>query len=351
MKDLNQLTLISKKEFDKRLLGHDLENQSEINILERLLNQDGKSLCKPLGSNKQAILLVSGGIDSTVLWNYLLENHVIVYPLFVYQRESAGSNDGSLKAVKKISTYLKAKFPDYWREYKIFEEEVIPVNVIREYRSSKPGNFFDYRQITKLFDNHRLWFRLLPNSLYQYPLAGLKYRYYLQYRYNLEVDTILSAILPEDGLTIAGQTLTQIRSHHYLLRSISQDRVDYYSPFFEREFGYWMSKKEVVQLGVKLSTPLEKTWSCTEAAIIPCGTCNSCLNRETLLRQVGYLSPQSMTETSNRLISSFLPHTAFGRGYRKKIHQFIKKITALLTILTQRIDTKIYRFKRLVNRQ
>ena len=40
-----------------------------------------------------------------------------------------------------------------------------------------------------------------------------------------------------------------------------------------------MTKAEIVKLGVKLSAPLEQTWSCYEGGDVPCGSCDSCLLR------------------------------------------------------------------------
>jgi len=40
-----------------------------------------------------------------------------------------------------------------------------------------------------------------------------------------------------------------------------------------------MSKKEIVELGVKLGVPFEKTWSCYLGGEEPCGKCDSCYLR------------------------------------------------------------------------
>lgn len=46
-----------------------------------------------------------------------------------------------------------------------------------------------------------------------------------------------------------------------------------------------LTKKEIVKLGRKLGVPLEKTWSCYKGGKRPCGVCDSCK-----LRQKGFAS-------------------------------------------------------------
>jgi 7-cyano-7-deazaguanine synthase len=40
-----------------------------------------------------------------------------------------------------------------------------------------------------------------------------------------------------------------------------------------------LSKKEIVLLGKKLGVPFEKTWSCYNGGVEPCGVCDSCVLR------------------------------------------------------------------------
>ena len=52
-----------------------------------------------------------------------------------------------------------------------------------------------------------------------------------------------------------------------------------------------MSKKEIVELGVRVKAPLELTWSCYQAADIPCGRCDSCVLRAKGFREAGVADP------------------------------------------------------------
>ena len=52
-----------------------------------------------------------------------------------------------------------------------------------------------------------------------------------------------------------------------------------------------MTKAEIVKLAVRLSAPLEHTWSCYEGAEIPCGACDSCLLRAKGFAEAGIKDP------------------------------------------------------------
>ena len=41
-----------------------------------------------------------------------------------------------------------------------------------------------------------------------------------------------------------------------------------------------MTKAQIIRLGLKLGAPLEKTWSCYAGGLKPCGVCDSCRLRE-----------------------------------------------------------------------
>ena len=49
-----------------------------------------------------------------------------------------------------------------------------------------------------------------------------------------------------------------------------------------------MSKVEVIQLGMRLDVPFHVTWSCYGDEKQPCGTCESCIERDQAFREAGY---------------------------------------------------------------
>lgn len=51
------------------------------------------------------------------------------------------------------------------------------------------------------------------------------------------------------------------------------------------------NKKEIVELGLKLGSPLEWTWSCYVGGEVPCGKCDSCLLRAKGFEEAGHNDP------------------------------------------------------------
>lgn len=52
-----------------------------------------------------------------------------------------------------------------------------------------------------------------------------------------------------------------------------------------------LSKKEIIQLGMKLKVPFENTWSCYQGKEKPCGICDSCLLRAKGFQEAGMKDP------------------------------------------------------------
>lgn len=61
--------------------------------------------------------------------------------------------------------------------------------------------------------------------------------------------------------------------------------IKIFSPFNE------FSKKDVIELGLKLKVPYELTWSCHNNKERHCGECGQCLDRKKAFEQLGLLDP------------------------------------------------------------
>jgi 7-cyano-7-deazaguanine synthase len=60
-----------------------------------------------------------------------------------------------------------------------------------------------------------------------------------------------------------------------------------------------LSKKEIIELGVSLGVPFEKTWSCYQGGAVPCGICDSCLLRAKGFQEAGIQDPLIQYATSS----------------------------------------------------
>ncbi len=67
----------------------------------------------------------------------------------------------------------------------------------------------------------------------------------------------------------------------------------------------YLSKADIVLLGLKLGTPFELTWSCYFDNEKPCGNCDSCQKRREGFRRAGLNDPiESYTEAYSNFVSS-----------------------------------------------
>lgn len=61
------------------------------------------------------------------------------------------------------------------------------------------------------------------------------------------------------------------------------------------------TKKEIVLLGKELGVPFEKTWSCYNGRKIPCGICESCILRKKGFSEAGIEDPLIYKKVKNRI--------------------------------------------------
>lgn len=62
-------------------------------------------------------------------------------------------------------------------------------------------------------------------------------------------------------------------------------RVSLKSPFVQ------MTKADIVKRGLELNVPFEKTWSCYEGGLVPCGKCGTCIDRAEAFKANGIEDP------------------------------------------------------------
>jgi 7-cyano-7-deazaguanine synthase len=203
------------------------------------------------------VLLASGGMDSTTLAYWLVENNTDFVPLFV--------NYGQHCADKEYQTLLNV-LPENYAE----KVEVVDVSSIYKHSSSR---------------------FIMPANLWEDPVSADDL--YIPYR-NVLLLTIGASFAHTLGLKTVYSAF--INSNH-------AKEIDCSSAFFDKldellaEYGTIkiempfrnMSKYEVATLGIKLDAPIATTFSCQASPVIPCGACPNCVDRLEALRKIEQL--------------------------------------------------------------
>ena len=307
---------ISRKQYDSILNKRATEDLDFIKAADDFfIKKRGYSFKQPKSGSK-AILLLSGGIDSTVAWATLIEVYGYkVYPV-ILDRGSNKRAKKELAAVRFLEKYFAKRYPDnYVKPFhltvntiaKEFKDTVNPKNVLAE---DILANFNQNKWFVKDESNVVLA-RTKGISPYLMPFYGVVYSDYLKFTQGIDIKNIFVGANFTDGSEVSSQSFTALRS---TLLGICTATANYdwnfSSVFLERETGILLEKGGTVELGMKLGIPLEKTWSCYNSSIFQCGdACATCVSRKDAFAQIGAKDKTIyISDIKNRIVGSFKFH-------------------------------------------
>lgn len=267
----------SKQKFWEHLKTRKYEDIEVIKLIEKFLMKKRGYVFKMPKPKSSIILLVSGGIDSTVTWELLLSKYQLkVYPLFLFRDKKRSKKE--VQSVDFFSKYFKHKYPSLYQPVMKFSTTLMPPEIAKTMNQSVAlypkriiemvKNKYDGPYSRSIFPSLNLFYALL----YSQYLFGL---------YDITVKTIINGISAGDGVIVPGQTLTSLRcallSACYTTHSYNWQ---YSSLALEKELGHWLYNQDLIRLGNKLNLPLEKTWSCYIGNKFHCNKCLSCMTRQ-----------------------------------------------------------------------
>ena len=201
-----------------------------------------------------AVLLASGGMDSTTLAYWLSANGVKVTPLFInygqhcvdteYTRAMELLPPEMLERLQVIDVSLiyRASESRLIREANLWRDDVVSEDLYLPYRNSL------FLTIGAAFAQARA-----INHLY----AG-----FINSNHAIEIDCS-AAFFDQLSTMLAGYGSVQL-----------------HIPF--RDY----TKTDVANLGIKLHVPVAKTYSCQVSSVVPCGACPNCVERLHALREI-----------------------------------------------------------------
>lgn len=208
--------------------------------------------------NKRVVLLLSGGIDSTVLLYWLVEKGYEIFPLIInYGQVTFGSE-------YRHSTNILNGL-DINNLFSIDISQVSRVgmgSLVGEYPNDVTSQ--NEWHSTEFFPNRNLILLTLATS----------------YAYKMGVSNIAIGVV---GKSYKDTSLDFLNSLMKCLEA-SLMPVNIIAPFADRE------REEVIKSAVRLGVPLKMTFSCNALNNRHCYLCNSCYEREIVFDQIRELS-------------------------------------------------------------
>lgn len=267
--------MINQREYI--LKSRELEYPEIIKQIEAIFREERGYIFQIPEPKSPVILLVSGGLDTTVIWNLLLEKYKLhVYPLFLKRGQKRTKQEE--KSVDYFSSYFKEKFPKLYHQ---------PMKI------NAPNPPFEIRwSITsisnELINPNSKQKRGVPQLIQIMTMYACQYAAYLEIAKNLHIRTIFCGVVAHDGEVFSYETLTALRtinldlcvSTHDFSWQVTSLAIE---PYLDR---FW-DKADLIREGDKLKLPLEYTWSCFHARKVHCGSCPGCNFRQKSFIQVG----------------------------------------------------------------
>ncbi|HEY4197445.1 MAG TPA: 7-cyano-7-deazaguanine synthase [Mucilaginibacter sp.] len=204
--------------------------------------------------NKDGVLLASGGLDSTTMAFWLIDQKIDFIPLFI--------NYGQHCAKTELDT-LKEVLP----KTHVDKLEIIDIQSIYKKSTSR------FIKAANLWEDE-----IIADDLY------------IPYR---------NVLLLTIGATFA-QTIKLSNVYSAFINSNHAKEIDCSNEFFEKmedmlvEYGSvkihmpfrYYSKYDVAKLGIELGVSIGNTFSCQASPTIPCGACPNCVDRLEALKKL-----------------------------------------------------------------
>lgn len=202
------------------------------------------------------VLGFSGGLDSTVLLYYLLNQGKRVIPvLFQYgSKHEAKESEAAARICTGLNLHLTRVNLDF---------------VGQMYQSHLLANGSQVVNGTATDPSCRKMVVPGRNSLFLSILAGIAE--------SRGASQIAIGCNQDDHYSFSDTRPEFLNAAHSLFALSSEGKVDFIYPFSE------LTKTQIVQLGVELQVPMEQTWSCYAGGSAPCQVCPACRGRQQAL--------------------------------------------------------------------
>ncbi len=194
---------------------------------------------------KKAVILFSGGLDSTtVLYYALAKNYKCFCLIFDYGQKHSKEIKTAVKIVKKTAAeYKVVKISLPWSNDALTSKcKKIPAG--NDKRKNIPSTYVPGR-----------------NTLFL--------SYALSYAQSIAADSIFTGVNSVDFSNYPDCTPEFINAYNGVLKAL-KTKISVKTPILD------MTKARIIKLGLKLGVLYKDTWTCYNGFAKPCGKCDSC---------------------------------------------------------------------------
>lgn len=217
-------------------------------------------------TNKKAVVLLSGGLDSATTLYYALDRgykvHALVFDYGQKHRREIRSAQALARTAEVSCSKVRIALP--WRGSSLLDPAVkVPDKGVR--KNTIPSTYVPARNIIFVSFAASCAEAIGARTVF-IGANAVDYSGYPDCRpaffaaFQKALDAGLKAGVEQRGIRIC-------------------------TPLLE------LSKAGIVQMGIRLGVPFEKTWSCYNGENVPCGVCDSCRLRAGGFREAGVKDP------------------------------------------------------------
>lgn len=217
--------------------------------------------------SKRAVVLLSGGLDSTVaLADVLTRQSVACVLTFDYGQRAAAQELRATRAIVQHYGLIHHIIPLPWLS-DLLPQALTPKRVLED----KGVSLAPPATEAELFDVNRVW---VPNR------NGLFLNIAACYAEAFKAGTIVFGANAEEGVDFPDNTeaFRQKMSEVFAFSTLNGVKVE--APLVH------LNKTQIIDRGLALKVPFEWLWSCYEDAETQCGQCPSCIRVQNAQRQL-----------------------------------------------------------------